>query len=121
MMIKLSFLTILFSYNSFGHGMNSLGPNKGYIKMPANYHTELVEHNTTFNVYLLDSNFKNPTTYRSSVIMFFNKSTSANICKPNKLYFTCPKIKNIKSIQIKTVKNGLEGSIANYEYPLKIK
>ena len=119
----MNFLLFLcvFSSNLFAHGMNSLGPNKGYIKMPANYHTELVEKTKHFHVYLTDMTFQSPITTRSSVTLYYNKSTVAIICKPQASYFECPKIKHIKSIKIHSMRNGTTGSIVEYNYPLKLK
>jgi hypothetical protein len=112
----------------FAHGTNELGPNQGLINMPGNYHTELVAlKNGTFKVYLIDINFKNPTTLNSSVSLklISNKKTIDFKCSPEpQNYFLCAssdikKIPNTGKVEIKSMRDKSQGGVATYELPAK--
>ncbi|MDH4466416.1 MAG: hypothetical protein QE271_00040 [Bacteriovoracaceae bacterium] len=101
-----SFLFIDFTYS---HGENLPGPNGGTIRMLGTFHTELVRvKDDTFNIYLLDINFKNPTVSNSNVEVFLvgEKLDKKIICKSVKAkkLFECD-ISNVKEIgKIKEIK-----------------
>lgn len=123
--IVTSLFLILFSSGSFAHGMNSLGPNGGYIKMPGAFHTELVDNGNTMQVYLLDMGFKNPTTIDSSVkIKYHGDSHFDYLCKKSTNSFICEKPKNglkdYKEVVISVVRNKIQASEAVYSLPLKL-
>lgn len=104
--LKLFFTVIIslfFALNAFAHGEDKPGPSGGFIRMPGAFHTELVPDSKgqSFQVYLLDINFKNPTVKDSSVemqleqkdnkIINFNCSTMGDnhfFCKPKKKYLS---------------------------------
>ena len=116
--------------NVFSHGMDSLGPNGGYINMPGAFHTELVPNdNGSLKVYLLDINFKNPTTKDSSVELKYvsNKKTIPFDCKAlDETYYLCSssevKEKISKgNIEINAVRAKAKGHTAKYSLPIKLK
>lgn len=127
--MNLKFVTfLLMSLTSnlvLAHGMNKLGPNGGYIKMPAAYHTELVDKGSKMHVYLLDVIFKNPIIEKSSVkIKYIGNSESEFLCVKSINHFVCDKPKdaltNYKEIVVNTVRNGTVGKEATYALPLKL-
>lgn len=115
----MKYLLMLFflfaSTQLFAHGMDKPGPHGGMITMPGNFHIELLDNGENFSVYLLDINFKNPMVEKSSVVLNnFQCSTKGD-------YFSCPKPKELKAVNITAIRNGQKGAVANYSYPLKIK
>ncbi len=120
-------VSILFSSNLlFAHGMNKLGPNGGFIKMPGAFHTELVDSGETMKIYLLDMNFKNPETKNSSVKIKYQGVgvKSEYVCTKNSSYFECEKpkkgFKNILELKILAVRNNIKASEAVYSLPLRL-
>lgn len=120
-------IALLFQIKAFGHGEDKPGPNGGYIRMPGAFHTELVQINDQkFKVYLLDINWKNPTTKDSSIealIKFKAESISAS-CKTESTVFVCdvPKGKSLKSakeISLKAKRQNAVGAAVSYELPLR--
>ena len=127
--MNLKFVTFLLmaltSNLVLAHGMNKLGPNGGYIKMPAAFHTELVDNGSKMNVYLLDMSFKNPTVEKSTVkIKYKGNAESEYSCSKNLNYFVCEKpkdeITNYKEIVVSSVRNGNIAKDAIYSLPLKL-
>lgn len=123
--IVTSLFLVLFSSVSFAHGMNALGPNGGYIKMPGAFHTELIDKGATIHVYLLDMGFKNPTTTESAVNIKYKGNIGFNyICKKSTLSFVCEKpkdgLKDIKEIVVNAMRNNEIGKEAVYSLPLKL-
>lgn len=110
---------------SFGHGEDQPGPHGGHIRMPGAFHTELlVEKNNLFRVYLLDINWKNPTTKNSYVQFRINSDKNLIQCKVIKNYFQCQPTQTINlaesnTITINAKRNEIVGSEAIYEFPLK--
>lgn len=124
----LALMTSLFAFEAFGHGEDKLGPNKGFIRMPGAFHTELTPvSESEVAVRLLDINFKNPTVKNSSVrmIVSINPSIEITCGAQNSEFFSCalPKGFGLKSpgrIVIKSVRENQKGHDAVYELPLKI-
>ena len=116
-------------FSAFAHGDNNLGPNKGYLKMPGAFHTELLSNRDgTFKIYLIDINFKNPMTKDSSVELKYiahNKKIIFNCSAFNDQYFVCSskevtsKPKN-GNIELKAIRGKVQASIATYTLPLKL-
>jgi len=110
----------------FGHGENKPGPNKGYIRMPGAFHTEVVPNgDDSFTVFLLDVHFKNPTTERSSVVASINIGTVVTpvVCAPKDSVFECTLPKNTKltegTLEIVATRQGsVAGGPARYLLPL---
>lgn len=107
------------------HGMNKLGPNGGYIRMPGAFHTELVDKGNKMRVYLLDIQFKNPVTADSSVsIKYKGSKESEYACIKSQNYFECKKpdsgLKNVKEVILNATRNKSKGGEAVYTVPLKL-
>lgn len=123
----LGLLAFILSSIALAHGEDKLGPNKGYIRMPGPFHTELVpQGNESIRVYLLDMNWKNPTTEKSSLtvkIAAANKTTDLS-CSAQKNYFECklPKGTSLASgfIEVNADRGGVKGNTATYSLPLKL-
>ena len=68
-------------------------PNGGYLHMPGAFHTELIYNDDgSFQVYLIDSTFKNPITKDSSVELTLITGDKKHAFKCNaatETYFTC--------------------------------
>ena len=59
MIFKALVLLIFSSSIANTHGMDKLGPHKGYVQMPGAFHTEVVQDKDgSFRIYLLDVEFK---------------------------------------------------------------
>lgn len=129
-LLCLCVLQMVLTNKLFAHGMNSLGPNGGYINMPGVFHTELVPNDDgSLKVYLLDVNFKNPTTKDSSVGLKFisKKKTIVFDCKSfEETYFLCTsnEVKekiNKGNIEVKAIRAKSKGGTAKYSFPIKLK
>lgn len=128
--IKLSLILFGFTLplvNVFAHGEDKLGPNKGYVRMPGAFHTELVKLNDRkFKVYLLDMEWKNPTIENSTIEAFLKVKTSqiAATCFSNVNHFVCELPKkaalNTGVLSIKATRQGMGGGVALYELPLQL-
>lgn len=125
----LFFIPLVLSLEVYSHGENTLGPNKGYIRMPGSFHTELVKKkNKLLEVYLLDLSFKNPMIEKSDVILTLegrkNDDTVNCLPKKDKLNFECmlpEEISKYKRIKIKSIRNGVKANKeSEYELPLKL-
>lgn len=115
--MKMLILSMFFSLNVFGHGMDSVGPNGGNITMPGTYHVELVVKNNKIKVYLLDVSFKNPITANSQVDVLVDGKSQK--CLKKKEYFDCGGIKKYQQIKILSTRNKIKGTQAVYNFPLK--
>lgn len=122
-------LVLFFSTSSsmvFAHGENKPGPHGGYIRMPGAFHTELLKVNeATFIVYLLDMEWKNPTIKDSKVIVRVKSKLGEQAvnCAPEKDAFLCKLSKNWKwseltEINIEPNRQGSQGGVAPYRFPL---
>lgn len=122
-------ILILIANSLYAHGMNELGPNKGYISMPGTFHTELVPNqNGELKIYLLDINFKGPMTEKSSVkLSYADSKNKINFeCKALKDYFSCTSSKKIDlnkgKLLLDAVRNNVKAtSVAEYQLPLSLK
>lgn len=121
----LSFFT---SLNVFGHGEDKAGPNGGFIKMPAAYHTELVpDGKHSFKVYLLDIDWKNPSIKNSSVeLTYEDKLKTKAVCTVGSNFYQCAFPANIDistkgQISIASRREGQTGNDVTYPLPLKWK
>ena len=127
--LALLFLPLLsFSDQAFAHGEDVAGPHGGFIRMPGNFHTELVQDGpSVLKVYLLDINWKNPTIVKSTVSAKFSiKGKTIDLtCNAKSDYFECTgdKVNFSKRGTVKIIANRMEneGGDAVYELPLKLK
>jgi hypothetical protein len=128
----LSFLLIshlLISTNAFAHGEDKYGPNKGYIRMPGSFHSELVpQSDGAFLVFLLDLQNKNPTLKDSSVELKLkdSKNTIVFKCTPMEDHFMCSNDKKVDinasgQLILKSKRLGIQARDAIYDLPLKLK
>lgn len=122
----ITILTILLtSAFAHAHGEDKPGPHGGYIKMPANFHTELVPvEDGSFKIYLIDLQFQNPTIDKSSVKVTATsgKKKTAMNCMPMNDHFHCKSKKPLKisTLLIKATREGTAATMdAKYSFPLK--
>jgi hypothetical protein len=121
---SLAFIGVLFlGLSAFAHGEDKLGPNGGFIQMPGAFHTELVPVNkSSVKVYLLDMEWKNPTTTDSSVNLTYKKR-KAN-CKKQADHFLCQfKVLNLNKdgeLGLVAKRENAQGNPQTYELPLKL-
>lgn len=123
-MKKFAFTALLITFTAFGHGENKPGPHGGQIRMPGNFHTELVVEGSTAKIYLLDMAFKNPITEKSSVIVTAEgkSGTVKPHCVEKKPFFEChfsQEVNKYSNVVIKAVRKGQKGKEAHYSLPLK--
>ncbi len=126
--MKMILIALLFNSSLlWGHGMNALGPNQGYIKMPGPFHTELVLINqSTVRVFLLDMKNENPTIENSSVKLRykFKKLSLQFKCRSNEKYFECHSSKAFDKdngeLFLLASRNGKTGTETSYTLPLKL-
>ena len=116
-------LFILFQSNpTLAHGENIAGPHGGEIKMPANFHTELVKNEDgIFKVYLLDIDFQGATVDKSSVTGHIKdgKKKISLSCKKATDHFICKTTKPIKSgtLVLQTTRSGTKAQMpAEYKF-----
>lgn len=122
--LYLTILLSLLSYKAHAHGEDKPGPNGGHIKMPSNFHTELVLlADNQLKVYLLDIQFKNPTTKNSSVSAFYKngKKQIKLKCKAGENHYTCSGLPQAfkETLFIKANREGVKADLnAEYKFPL---
>lgn len=125
-MEKVLFLYIVFlSTSLFAHGMNKLGPNGGYIKMPANYHIEVVKDHQNIKVYFLDINFRTLKIESSSVsVIFKGKINVPSRCSIENKYLSCliPKVglNKFKEMVVTSTKDNGKAFESIYKLPLHL-
>lgn len=113
---------------ALAHGEDKLGPNKGYIKMPSNYHTEVVPDGANrIKVYLLDIKWKNPSVIGSKLEAVHKDSTTDTkaMCLVGKDHYICsfPKTINLTKpaeLIINSQREGQKGAAAIYPLPFKL-
>jgi hypothetical protein len=110
--------------NAFAHGQDKPGPHGGAIQMPGAFHTEVVDKKTSFEVFLLDINFSNPSVKNSSVEAFVVKSgkKSELQCSQGTESFVCKGTNSTgKSGQLHILakRENSQGNEVVYELPLK--
>ncbi|WP_409477700.1 hypothetical protein [Pseudobdellovibrio sp. HCB154] len=113
------------SMSAFSHGEDKLGPNKGYVKMPGGFHTEVVPNNDgTFKVYLLDIQFKNPTVKNSKVSATIDNGQKTEVtCSPKRNYFQCSSKKGDLTkgtLSVTAERNSVKANEAVYDLPLAL-
>lgn len=121
------FFAIMYSgLLAMAHGEDKPGPHGGYIKMPANFHTEVIaDKDGSFHIYLLDLQFQNPTVIRSEIQahIISGKIKSNLSCKPmGTTHFHCTGTKpDIKGeLILRAKRQGTWASMkAKYALPLK--
>lgn len=123
--IILILLTAL-SLQVYAHGEDKHGPNGGYIRMPANFHTEVLKiSDKKIHVFLLDIQFKNPTVVNSDVSAshYVGHTENKMNCRPKKKkYFECLSKTELKegSLKISARRNDKTSYDAFYPLPLRL-
>lgn len=119
---------MIISTSAFAHGEDKYGPNKGFIKMPGAFHTEVVPaKDGSYLVYLVDFYNKNPTVKDSSVEFQIknNEKVTTFDCKIVKnSHYKCTtneKIADEGQIILTAKRLGAQGKPAIYDLPLKLK
>jgi hypothetical protein len=115
---------LIYSGQAFGHGEGMQGPHGGAIQMPANYHTEVVIGEAhTIKVYLLDMQFKNPTTESSYVRLTLVKGNKKSpvTCLTMADYYQCRIKKDLNSGELHVIsqRQGIKGIEVKYKLPIK--
>lgn len=114
---------VLLNYNlASAHGEDKPGPNGGHIRMPGAFHTEVVSTQNGYKIYLLDIEWKNPTTKNSFIqaSVVSGKKTAALSCKQEVNHFFCEsKLPQKGKLEIQATREGQKGNLASYSLPLK--
>ena len=128
--MKNLFLAIMmtaFSVNVLAHGEDKPGPNGGFIKMPANFHTEVVpEEDGSFRVYLLDINFQNPVVKKSDVKAWIKngkkkKSIHCHVMGSDHFHCMPGKVELKGKLILKVNRDGVKAGVdAIYDLPFKL-
>ena len=118
-------LLILASVKGSAHGEDKFGPNGGYLKMPGNFHTEVVPGKSgSIKIYLLDIAFKNPTVKNSKVsASITNKTKKELLCTAKRDYFVCSLGKTDLAKGVLSVfaeRDQIKGAEAVYTLPLTL-
>lgn len=113
--------------NIQAHMESEYGPHKGFIRMPGAFHTEVVQlKDNSFDVYLLDINFKKPMTDNSEIQMTLiqNNTSDSFVCKKLVDRFNCGlldfKGKLSGKIILKSKRENAVGSEVTYDLPLRL-
>ena len=110
---------------ALAHGMDKPGPHKGYIQMPGQFHTEVVQNKDgSFKIYLLDIEFKNPITKNSEVKAKIKAGRTTELkCMVMADYFHCVganEALNKGELYLIATRDGIKGNEASYQLPLKL-
>lgn len=125
--MKASFVTLilatLLSQSAFAHGMNKAGPNGGYVRMPGNYHVELVSKDKAVIVYFLDMMFKPIAIDQASVKLSLKGDKSFKTdCVKEAASFKCDlkneSLKNYKEATLESTRDGKAIATSTYKLPL---
>ena len=124
--LLVSLIITLVTIQIFAHGEDKPGPHGGHIKMPANFHTEVIaDQDGSFHVYLLDIQFQNPTIKDSEIKAYTKngkKRTNLKCSVMGTNHFHCKAAKPIRSgsLILKAKREGTwAGMDATYDLPLK--
>lgn len=124
--IKFSIMVFFGGTLAMAHNEDKPGPHGGHIRMPANFHTEVVANQDgSFHVYLLDMQNQNPMVKNSQVKAYIkNAKNKFNLkCKVKGTeHFLCAGATAQKSgsLIIKATRDGVEAKMdAEYILPLK--
>jgi hypothetical protein len=119
-------LTFLIGDMVVAHGEDKAGPHGGSIRMPGAFHTEVVLVNKNqIKVFLLDSNWENPSSVDSSVSVTFNNGKKAVAqCEKKENAFICTfdsaiDLKTKGKLLVTATREKQKGNVAEYATPLK--
>jgi len=115
----------LFSNFAMAHGEDKYGPNKGFVRMPGAFHTEIVpDGKNSLKVYLLDIQWKNPSILKSKVQIKHSSKAVAQ-CEAKENYFLCsfPSSVNLTKkgeLKVTAEREEQKGMEVSYSLPLKL-
>lgn len=123
-------ISVLFSSLMFGvtrHGEGKLGPHGGFVRMPGEFHVEILPAEAKqLKVYLLDLQNREPLIIASSVrgTLKQNNKEFEFTCISDHDYFLCqlPQESNLDSgeLHLRTVRREAVGRLAVYKLPLSL-
>jgi tRNA splicing endonuclease len=127
--MKLSKVVFLFSLLgnlnfALAHGEDKPGPNGGYVRMPGAYHTEVIQDGKNkLKVYILDLQFKNPSTDQSKLEISHSSKVKAT-CEPKENYFQCSFAESVDlskkgKLTVTSQRKDQVGMVVSYPLPLK--
>ena len=118
-------LSLLTNLNlAFAHGEDKPGPNSGYIRMPGAYHTEIIQDGkSALKVYILDLQFKNPSTDQNKLEISHSSKVKAT-CEPKDNYYQCtfPETVDLSkkgNLTVASQRKDQVGMVVSYPLPLK--
>lgn len=111
---------------AWSHGEDRPGPHGGAIRMPGAFHTELVLlAKGEFKIYLLDLNFKNPSTKKSELqVHYLDKESAKADCQAQKNhYYLCKLPQPVDfakkgELRVVATRDGQTGAEVVYPLPL---
>ncbi len=125
--MMLGLTSLFFAISALAHGEDKPGPHGGFIRMPGAFHTEIVPvEGQKFYVYLLDINWKNPSTKDSSLVLTFKKSKQSieAKCQITSDFYVCEFSKNVDlkkkgKLEVLAQREKQQGNLITYDLPLK--
>lgn len=124
---SMTLMLVFISHFLWAHGEDKEGPHGGFIKMPGAFHTEvLVEEKNSIRVYLLDMEWKNPSTTNSKVSLALgDKAGTKAQCEIKENYYQCRFPGSIDlnkkgTLKLSAQREGKEGVMVSYHLPLKL-
>ncbi|MCC7404616.1 MAG: hypothetical protein IT288_09495 [Bdellovibrionales bacterium] len=126
LLIMTAVISGFLSSSAWAHGEDRPGPHGGTIRMPGAFHTELVLlAKGEFKIYLLDINFKNPSTKKSELqVNYFGEASTKADCQAQRdHYYLCKLPQTVdftKKGELKVVatRDGQPGAEVTYPLPL---
>ena len=119
-------IALFYSISALSHGGDKPGPHDGYIQMPGAFHTEVVAGpQGSFDIYLLDVEFKNPTVKDSEVQAWLSSGKKKSDLKCDVMeqnHFHCvPSNTSFKGKEliVKAKREQMQGNEAKYKLPLR--
>lgn len=126
--IRVLFPVALFNFgtHAFAHGENKPGPHGGVIRMPSSFHVEVVSGDSDrLTIYLLDDEFRNPVTRKSSVKVHHvkGKERTALVCEAVRAAFLCgiPAGVSLLSGKLEIEAARLEVESDSFDLPLPLR
>ena len=115
--------------SAFGHGEGQAGMHGGVIRMPGAFHTELKQTSQrSFDLYLLDMQWRNPSVAQSTVSAILNVGSPEEKvleCSVRKTFFACtlPGKADFKAgdaVTIRASREGANGIPVSYPFPFVV-